>query len=420
MFRVLTPRPSRRLQHLPDSASFAALSPAERERWRQLFWAVADPRPSTRLNEALLEFQARLAYADLRWTNEIGQRGVETDKGDVHVRYGPPDVIYGVNRMNVWTYRNGDVFFFTPVANHFGRRLAQFEEFAVDSIKRERPVAWDNMPLVRRTWPMRVRVARFRATADSMDAIVAAAVPVRSFLGDAELQGRFPIDVTLDVADAAARVSGVEKRQVQVAKDSLPVAINGWWTRRVGAGLNVVRVDAQQADVERFALGTADAVVDSTTGFGMSDVLLGLAPRVPDGKAPERWTDVTMTPTVGVFPHRSPLGLVWETYDLAPQNDNVTYTVTLELERTFQRNLAGFVARIAGNLQNLVTRDGSGTGKISVTFQQTRRAAPVVTDYLSVDLDGSVTGPYRLRLTVRDNVTGRTVTRTADFHLTQD
>ena len=72
----------------------------------------------------------------------------------------------------------------------------------------------------------------------------------RSFLADAELNGTFPIEVHLDVNDSAAHVFGRELRKTTVSRDSLPVGINGTWVRRLGRGLNIMRVDAEQVDVD--------------------------------------------------------------------------------------------------------------------------------------------------------------------------
>jgi hypothetical protein len=115
-----------------------------------------------------------------------------------------------------------------------------------------------------------------------------------------------------------------------------------------------------------------------------------------------------------------PLGLVWENYEL--QSDvrgDVTYQVSLTLERTFESGFKGMVARVTGNLQNLVARDGSGTGKVSVQFDQTRPGGPVVVDHLTINLADNIPGPYRLTLSIRDIISGRVASRTTDFHLTR-
>jgi len=68
------------------------LSPGAREVYLAEFWHKLDPDPSTATNEALLEFQRRVQYADREYTGTLG-RGLLTDRGRVYVRYGPPDEV---------------------------------------------------------------------------------------------------------------------------------------------------------------------------------------------------------------------------------------------------------------------------------------------------------------------------------------
>ena len=349
-------------------------------------------------------------------------RGADSHRGDTWVRYGPPDVIYSVPRMGytdiMWVYDLRKLVFVFRMRSEFGTANYAIEDLSVDSLHAERPVDWDNMTLARRTWPMRARVARFRSSADSMDAVITATVPVRSFLEGAELAGKLPISVQLDVHDPQARIVGREVRRVTVSQDSLPVGINGTWVRRIGRGPNVVRIDAEQADVRRAASAQVDAVVDTSSGFGMSDLLLGTNPQRVGGRDPLRWSDVNIAPTTGVFPWEQAVGVVWEAYDLAPEDGNVRYKVNLQLARTFQPGMKGFIARVAAYTKNVIERDGSGTGTVQVEYEQKRPAGPIITDFLSVNLRGSVTGSYRLTIEIQDLVSNRITRRTTSFELT--
>jgi len=250
-----------------------------------------------------------------------------------------------------------------------------------------------------------------------MDAVVTAAIPVRRFLADAEVSGTFPIDVQLDVNDSAGRVFGRELRKTTVSKDSLPVGINGTWVRRLGRGLNVVRVDAEQLDVDRAASAMTDAAVEGLSGFGMSDILFGTNPIRANGKDPQRWRDVSIAPNTGTFKWNEPLGLVRETYELATTDGNAKYRTRITLERTFKSNLKGFITRIAGNMKNVIEQDGRGTGKVAVTYDQLRPTGTVVTDFLSISLSGAVADPYRVEIEVLDLVSGKSVKRSSDFVL---
>ena len=417
--RLLTPNKYANDRRFPDSIAFARMDATARRRWETLYWNLADPRARTSFNEARLEYLARVTFADLRYGyEELRVQGSESARGMIHIRFGAPDHAYGPGDA-VWTYRNGRIFYFRRALTYGNVRFTDAEERVVqDSILIVEPSGWENMPLIRKTWPMRMRVARFRATADSMDAVITAAVPVRSFLGDADLSGRFPIDVQLDVHDSASRIVGRELRKVTVSSDSLPVGINGTWVRRLGPGLNIVRIDAEQNDVGRAASATSDALLEKGSGFGMSDILFGTNPQRIGDKDPSRWRDVSIAPTIGLFVWNQPLGLVWENYELAPLDGNVNYRTAISLHRTFESTVKGFAARIKANLRNVLEMDASGTGSVKVSYDQLRPSAAVVTDFLSINLSGAVPGPYRLEVEIFDKVSGRSTRRTTEFVLT--
>ncbi|MEM6645205.1 MAG: tetratricopeptide repeat protein [Bacteroidota bacterium] len=55
------------------------------------FWASQDPRFLTTFNERRLEHFARLVYADLLYgAPQLGMRGWQTQRGQIHIRYGVP------------------------------------------------------------------------------------------------------------------------------------------------------------------------------------------------------------------------------------------------------------------------------------------------------------------------------------------
>jgi GWxTD domain-containing protein len=75
-----------------EYSQLEALSPGAREVYLAEFWQKLDPDPATPQNEALLEFQRRVQYADREYTGTLG-RGLLSDRGRVYVRYGPPDEV---------------------------------------------------------------------------------------------------------------------------------------------------------------------------------------------------------------------------------------------------------------------------------------------------------------------------------------
>ena len=319
----------------------------------------------------------------------------------------------------MWVYRNDLAFVFAATTGYGTATKAIKDRVAVDSIRDEVPVSWDNMKTVQRTVGMLSRVARFRATADSMDVIVASAIPIRSLLENSELGGTLPIDVQLDVHDPQARIIGRQKQQASVPGENLPIGIDAWWVRRLGRGLNVVRVDAEQKDVERAAVSKVEVSVVDSAGYGLSDILFSFATTPAGSATPSRWSDLQIKPSVGLFPSKQPIGLVWENYNLANDNGNARYRVTVHLERTFRNSLRGFGARVMANMRNVAQGSSRGTGALSMTFDEVRPHGAAVVDFLSISLTESAPGPYRITVTVLDLVSGATAKRSADFTLFQ-
>ena len=72
--------------------AFRGLPPGEKERYMEDFWRRHDPTPDTAHNELREEFNRRVAYADLNFTES--QRGALSDRGKVYIRYGSPTELH--------------------------------------------------------------------------------------------------------------------------------------------------------------------------------------------------------------------------------------------------------------------------------------------------------------------------------------
>ncbi len=82
------------------------------------FWKNIDSTPGTPTNERLLEHMLRMSHAENRFAARHRQRGSDTDKGRVYIKYGPPDDIdyhtsaAGQKPYEVWLYqRKGEYTF---------------------------------------------------------------------------------------------------------------------------------------------------------------------------------------------------------------------------------------------------------------------------------------------------------------------
>ena len=85
-FRDFTPLVSR-----DDGETVLAAGPPARDEAARRFWSLNDPDPTTRVNEAQLEFWTRVARATLLFSDSFEPRW--DTRAELYVRYGPPEHI---------------------------------------------------------------------------------------------------------------------------------------------------------------------------------------------------------------------------------------------------------------------------------------------------------------------------------------
>ena len=427
--RILRPKPTRETQGtIADSISFKKL-PAEQQRGLELmYWYMSDPLTLTAENEFRLEFLSRVVWSDFRWTNEdLNLLGADTDRGDTYVRYGPPDLemtVPGTSSFSasnndggvtlVWAYRSGLVFFFDLPPGFGTARYAFIDRDNVDKIQSAVPVLFDNLASTRMIDTIPIRIARFRAGADSSDAVIAAPIPVDSLVRGVDVTS-VPVDIDFRVFDQFVQVRGIESEQRMLRPDSVHAPLPLTWRRRMGPGINVVRVEALQAESKRAARAMTRLNPESTAGFGMSDVLLGSKPTTKNDAAPKRWTDVAMEPTMGTFPRGASVGLMWEIYELQARDNSSKYRIAITVERSDRGAAGNFVARLVDGVGRTVGRQQQSRDKLSISFDRTSAPAAAVVEFLSLDLSGSSPGAYRLRVEITDSVNGKKTSKESNF-----
>jgi GWxTD domain-containing protein len=404
---------------LPDEsvARLSANTPAQLRQYATLYWQLADPLWSNEANDARAEFFARVAYAELRWTvPELGVRGAESDRGDIHIRYGPPNIraVFGpmisgasgiVGNENpaavstVWIYDSKLIFMFNGMPTYATASTTRTDAKLVGIIVNRHPVRWDNLP-VGRIDSLPTHVARFRGGRDSVDVFVAT---------------RDTSGVTTATRGGVWFVSG---SGATVLQDSarIPAGATHAWRSRVAPGDYVVRVETL-GEVEAPS-GRSTTVLDAganaanfaVRGFGMSDVLVAAA-APPVSNTPARWTDIPIAPSVGAVRERAVL--VWENYDLANTSGSATYTVSISLiaDRSV---LGGIAARITGALANAARIDRR-SDRLVMLVDRTVAYAPTLVDQITLELGDTQPGKYTLLVEVTDKGSARTVSRTQRF-----
>jgi GWxTD domain-containing protein len=379
--------------------------------FQKMFWMTYDQMWADGRNESRGEILARVTFAELRWTvEELDLKGADTDRGDVHVRYGPPDVVAVIGPnvaesaadvMTFWLYDSGLMFAFTSLTGYGTARVPNADRAMIDATKESQPVRFDNLAR-RRPDSLIVQTARFRAERDSIDVFVAASPPVREIRESMPVTGLARADVWLIAATA------------QVAyRDSLPLDSAGirTWTARVKPGNYLFRVEASGPGAARGARSSSLVELGdrfATTGAGISDLLVASKVEA-HAQTPARWRDLAIVPALGVLPRDPRVDLVWENYDFASRGGSAEYTVSITITR--QRSTAGaIVAAVTGALAS-VARVDTKPERVVIAFDRAMPHANTLVDVVSLNLANTPAGTYTLTLEVRDRVSGVSYTR---------
>ena len=410
--RLMRARSPRRGQP-SDSAKYVGFATEQRALTDSMYWALADPLALTPENEFRSEHFARVAYAEVVFTAEDQKlRGIDTQRGDIHIRYGPPTRRNTVPLGEVWRYPNRLAFVFTYSPMYGTARLGEFSALRAEIMRGDRPASFRYAPLARRIDSVDVQVARFRVDAsriDSADVFVTGVIPVDSLLAG--------LDVRRTVVDIAFGVWTAEGVRIALQQSRVPVTISGdgvnlprlrTWRQRLPMGELVYRVEAAQYDGLVGARGRALLTLAPGTAFGSSDLVVAAAAGPRPGTAPARWSDLAIAPSAGVVARGAPIALVWETYGL--QADSVgssRYRVTVAVQRRSGGRISDLATRIVAGVV-----PGAAQRATSLRYVRVTGEVSAVVDWLTLDLGDTRAGEYVAQVTIEDLVSGeRTVTR---------
>ncbi|HYV97313.1 MAG TPA: GWxTD domain-containing protein [Gemmatimonadaceae bacterium] len=390
----------------------------------EMFWKSGDPLWSDGIVERRAEFRARVTFAELRWTlEEAGIRGADTDRGDIYVRYGPPNLVAGfgpnmtenaADIMTFWMYQSGLMFAFTGMSGFGTSRIPLADRALVDATKESQPARWDNISLARvDSFPLRATRFRNVVNAAYVDVLFAADPPAAALL-DSSPAARADLLVIAGDGKTVAHHDSASLRGHSRAGNLRA------WSARLEGGEYLARLEVTGLERSHDARGAVVVDIGSTfdaVGPGLSDLLLArtAVPRTSD--APARWSDFVIDPAVAGASRQSGVALLWENYELGERDGAAQYEVTV----TIERDMSG-IGRIGASLAGAfaaIARVDRKPDRLTFSFPRTPPYRAVITDALPITLGDTPPGPYTVTLEINDLVLHKTFRRTGTLVVTQ-
>jgi GWxTD domain-containing protein len=383
----------------------------------RFFFASADPLFLTRAQERRIEHYARVAWAELKFGEPaMGERGWNSERGAIWVRYGRPwrsyQCCYGGSpsyvgrsiggRREYWSYSpQGPIFVFQRQLTFRHARLTEMSKQVADDMSGYVPQYYSPRN-VTVAFEFPHQIVRFRGSVPEATLVEFYASPPLVFIGAHEGS---TIETGLFVFDLF--YNPLWERRVSAAVGDQPIGLS--YQFEIPAGRYIYGLEARRQaseTEERPAARARDTL--SVIGFpsgqlSVSDVLLADALRalVP---RPTRRDDFRIWPNRTLrIDSGDPIHVYFEVYGLQTDADDLArFRVEFAVEDADQHNM---VQRIAQGVSELFTRNDEQ--EPSVTWERT---IPITDDraveYLTVELPEIDEGSYAVRVRITDLVSG--------------
>ncbi len=422
-----------------DALAYRGLADSAQRQFERLYWWSAEPLRLTPENEYRLEHLARVAHAELLFgAPDLRLRGWLTDRGQIHIRYGPPPVIATFPPSpyensadllatgmvtTVWFYpeRNLRFVFTGPPTYNYHRLAVDFDAYA-ENARFVRPATYDNVPLTQRLDSIPVQAAQLRPRDDSggTEVLFFAGIPVRQMAEGVDLDAG-DLETALFVTDDG-RQDRVARRGSETVRLTADVQFEERTeTARVPPGAYVYRFEARLPALDRAARGMSPMTVEAlgTGALALSDIIVAdrIAPREENSRG-RGLHDFFIDPNPRLeFRRGDPVHLYLEVYGLTPEDSagvgpGVRFQVAVRL-RVREIERGGLAARVFGGVLDAVgvTAEGDDQVVLQYTSQEPLEGRDRVPVYLAVDLSNAPRGTYDLDLAVTDQRTGRIALR---------
>lgn len=423
-----------------ETDALLAMSGPDRSAYSRKFWSLADPDPTTELNEALVEYHARVAHALLVFSDTWNQRW--DMRAALCVRYGTPrhvsflpvglDDRYRLNKNQVFATTNGGMSVHELTNGMYlpsNIQVWDYPELGFSVVLRDLVLSW-NYELPRTEEP--VPEARADEAAVEAQGLVGAAG------GRAVFSPLLPGVRRLNVAGRVSRLQG-ERNGLLLAQLEVPgspgdsllaeavvLDTSGVRLARGEAHLSPSRCDPAGTRTADFAFDVppgeyrvAVAVSDAQGGRGVSRLSSGLEPDagrlglsdvVPVCGAYDAGSSgesVRLAPNVRAAAEDGvALNAYYEIYHLRAGKDGLAQFEYHYEVHSLGRDSRPWYARLLG---------GGDHTRLSVHSTESS-PAPLRRQFIRVPIAGLPPGPYRLDVIVHDLLANTRAVRSLEFH----
>jgi hypothetical protein len=327
----------------------------------------------------------------------------------------------GASQTVIWLYRRPQFRFVFEQMSGFAH--AYFagnsrEAFRVDQTLS--PARFDNVPVIRALDTIAVQTAEFRSAGDSTAVVVFGALPLRRMTESLPLATLPLVSGALLQTEHGAELLRDRRAETVRVDAQTPAVQHRSWRLTIGPGAYVLRVEAHLPAHVRAARSVQPLAVRSFAGpqLMLSDLLV--AGRVtPRDSTAARWSDYLIEPNGGWFTPGRTVGLLWEMYNLAPDDaGKVSYAVDLRFTIAALTRRST-IAQIIGGLGDVMGLSAQGDDRIALHYARTVDATRerVNVEYLTVELKDAPEGRYTIEVEVTDLRTGRSVIGQKVIHI---
>lgn len=414
-----------------DTARYNQLAPAAQSEFARRFWQDLDPDLATPVNEALLEYRARVAHAYFLYYNP--KRREWDQRGEVYARYGAPaKQIYNPVGLNLNYTRSAHGQF------SFG------SSFPANLLVWDYPALGMRVEMLDRTlneiYSLPVAMDHDPDPLPDPDTLAARGDQLLTRSGRGVFPKLPPGVVPIEVEGAIARFEGDRAPQLLAGIEVAGTPGDSLWGEWVVMDTSRKEVWRGKRTLSASACDPTDRrVADFLAELPAGDYLLGFTVRGRGNRRGVLRGDVTVEPkvqaltlsdivvscgapyvgasggAVAVRPEpnpgarvgaREPLTAYFEIYHLSPDPDGLArfeYVYTVKSATRDKRTwLQRLIAPRREPPEMAATREEQQLGAMRRQF-------------LSVPVQSLPAGEYTLEIKVRDLVTGREVVRTAEF-----